>query len=52
VACAAAPVRTGDEPASAALTLCAPSDRFQARSDEYARAIAGAAKRIGRAVRR
>jgi DNA-binding IclR family transcriptional regulator len=52
VECAAAPVRTSDEPATAALALCAPRDRFRARRDEYARAIAGASKRVGRAVRR
>jgi DNA-binding IclR family transcriptional regulator len=52
VDCAAAPVRTSDGPASAALALCAPRDRFQARRDEYARAIAGAGKRIARSVRR
>jgi DNA-binding IclR family transcriptional regulator len=52
VECAAAPVRTGDGPASAALALCAPRDRFQARRDEYARAIAGAGERIARSVRR
>jgi DNA-binding IclR family transcriptional regulator len=52
VDCAAAPVRTGDGPASVALALCAPRDRFQARRDEYARAIAGAGERIARSVRR
>jgi DNA-binding IclR family transcriptional regulator len=52
VECAAAPVRTGDGPASTALALCAPRDRFQARRDEYARAIAGAGERIAQAVRR
>lgn len=52
VDCAAAPVRTSDGPASAALALCAPRDRFQARRDEYARAIAGAGERIARSVRR
>jgi DNA-binding IclR family transcriptional regulator len=52
VECAAAPVRTSDAPASAALALCAPRDRFQARRDEYVRAIAGAGERIGRSVRR
>jgi DNA-binding IclR family transcriptional regulator len=52
VDCAAAPLRTSDGPASAALALCAPSDRFRARRDEYARAIAGAGKRISRSVRR
>ncbi len=51
VDCAAAPVRTSDEPATAALALCAPRDRFRARRDEYARAIAGASKHIGRSVR-
>jgi DNA-binding IclR family transcriptional regulator len=52
VDCAAAPVRTSDEPATIALALCAPHDRFQARRDEYARAIAGAGERIARSVRR
>jgi DNA-binding IclR family transcriptional regulator len=52
VDCAAAPVRTSDEPATAALALCAPRDRFRARRDEYTRAVTGATKRIGRAVRR
>jgi DNA-binding IclR family transcriptional regulator len=51
VECVAAPVRTGDGPATAALALCAPRDRFQSRRDEYTRAIAGAGGRIGRAVR-
>ena len=52
VDCVAAPVRTSDGPASAALALCAPRDRFQARRDEYAYAIAGAGERIARSVRR
>jgi DNA-binding IclR family transcriptional regulator len=52
VDCAAAPVRTSDGPASAALALCAPRDRFQARRAEYARAIAGAGERIAQSVRR
>jgi DNA-binding IclR family transcriptional regulator len=52
VDCAAAPVRTSDGPATVALALCAPHDRFQARRDEYARAIAGAGERIARSVRR
>jgi DNA-binding IclR family transcriptional regulator len=52
VDCAAAPVRTSDGPATAALALCAPRDRFQARRDEYARAVAGASARIARSVRR
>ncbi|HEY8467118.1 MAG TPA: helix-turn-helix domain-containing protein [Solirubrobacterales bacterium] len=51
VECAAAPVRTGDGPATAALALCAPRERFQARRDQYARAIAGAGERIARSVR-
>ncbi len=51
VECAAAPVRTGDGPASTALALCAPRDRFQARLDEYTRAIAGAGERIAGSVR-
>lgn len=52
VDCAAAPVRTSDGPASAALALCAPRDRFQARRDEHARVVAGAGERIARSVRR
>ena len=51
VECAAAPVRSGDGPASVALALCAPRERFQARRDEYARAIAAAGERISRSVR-
>lgn len=51
VDCAAAPVRTSDGPATAALALCAPRDRFQARREQYTRAIAGAAERIARSVR-
>ena len=52
VDCAAAPVRTSDGPATIALALCAPRDRFWARSDKYARAISGASARIARSVRR
>ncbi|HZC69260.1 MAG TPA: helix-turn-helix domain-containing protein [Jatrophihabitans sp.] len=52
VDCAAAPVRASDGPATAALALCAPHSRFQARRDEYTRAIAGAGERISRSVRR
>jgi DNA-binding IclR family transcriptional regulator len=52
VECAAAPVRTSDGPATAALALCAPRNRFQARREEYTRAIAGAGERITRSVRR
>lgn len=44
VECVAAPVRTG--PVSTALALCAPRDRFRARSDEYARAITGVARSV------
>jgi DNA-binding IclR family transcriptional regulator len=51
VDCAAAPLRMGDGPATAALALCAPRDRFQARRSEFARAIAGASERIARSVR-
>ena len=47
VDCAAAPVRTSDGPATAALALCAPRDRFQARRDEYTHAIAGAGGSLG-----
>jgi IclR family transcriptional regulator, KDG regulon repressor len=52
VDCAAAPVRTSDAPATAALALCAPRGRFQARHDEYTRAVVGAGERIARSVRR
>ena len=52
VDCAAAPLRTGDGPATGALALCAPSSRFQARQDVFARALAGAGERIARSVRR
>jgi DNA-binding IclR family transcriptional regulator len=51
VECVASPVRTGEGPATAALALCAPRDRFDARRDEYTRAIAGAGARITRSVR-
>jgi DNA-binding IclR family transcriptional regulator len=51
VDCAATPLRTGESPATAALALCAPRDRFQARQDAYALALAGAGERIARAVR-
>jgi DNA-binding IclR family transcriptional regulator len=51
VDCAAAPVRTSDGPATAALALCAPRDRFQPRRDQYTRAIAGAAERVARSLR-
>ena len=51
VDCAAAPVRTGEGPATAALALCAPRDQFQSRRDAYALALAGAGKRIARSVR-
>jgi DNA-binding IclR family transcriptional regulator len=52
VECAAAPVRAGDGLVTAALALCAPRDRFEARRDEYTLAIAGASKQIARSVRR
>jgi DNA-binding IclR family transcriptional regulator len=52
VQCAAAPVRIDDGPASSALALCAPRSRFEARTDEYVLALAGAAKHITRSVRR
>jgi DNA-binding IclR family transcriptional regulator len=52
VDCVAAPVRTSDGPANTALALCAPRDRFQARREEYARAVAGASERLARSVRR
>jgi DNA-binding IclR family transcriptional regulator len=50
VDCAAAPVRTGEGPATAALALCAPHARFEARGDEYARALAGAGRRVSVAI--
>jgi DNA-binding IclR family transcriptional regulator len=52
VECAAAPIRASEGPATAALALCAPHDRFRARREEYVRAIAGAGERIARSVRR
>jgi DNA-binding IclR family transcriptional regulator len=52
VDCAAAPLHTSDGPATGALALCAPSSRFQARQDVFARALAGAGERIARSVRR
>jgi DNA-binding IclR family transcriptional regulator len=52
VDCVAAPIRTSEGPATAALALCAPRDRFQARREEYTRAIAAAGDRIARSVRR
>jgi DNA-binding IclR family transcriptional regulator len=52
VDCAAAPVRTSDGPATVALALCAPRDRFQPWRDQYTRAIAGAVERVARSVRR
>ena len=52
VDCVAARVRTSDGPASVALALCAPRGRFQARREEYARAVAGVGERIARSVRR
>ena len=52
VDCAAAPIRTSDGPATVALALCAPHDRFEPRRDQYVRAIAGAGERIARSVRR
>jgi DNA-binding IclR family transcriptional regulator len=51
VDCAAAPVRTADGPATAALALCAPRSRFEARRDAYVVALAGAGERITRSVR-
>jgi DNA-binding IclR family transcriptional regulator len=52
VDCAAAPLRMSEGPATAALALCAPRDRFQVRREEYTRAIAGVGERIARSVRR
>ena len=51
VDCVAAPIRTGDGPATAALALCATHSRFQPRRDEYTRAIAAAGELIARTVR-
>jgi DNA-binding IclR family transcriptional regulator len=51
VDCVAAPVRPSDGPATAALALCAPRDRFKARRDEYTLGIVGASRRIARSVR-
>jgi DNA-binding IclR family transcriptional regulator len=51
VDCAAAPLHTGDGPATGALALCAPSSRFRARQDLFARALVGAGERIARSVR-
>ena len=51
VDCAAAPVRTSDGPATAALALCALRDRFQPWRDQYTRAITGAVDRVARSVR-
>jgi len=50
VACAAAPVRAHDGLVTVALALCAPQERFEARREEYTRAIAGASRRIARTV--
>jgi DNA-binding IclR family transcriptional regulator len=52
VECAAAALRTSDGPPTAAIAVCAPTDRFAPRRDVYARAIAATARRVGRAVRR
>jgi DNA-binding IclR family transcriptional regulator len=52
VECAAAPLRTGDGPATGALALCAPSSRFHGRQELFARALVGAGERIARSVRR
>ena len=46
VTCAVAPVRP-----AGAIALCANSDRFAGRGDEYGRAVAGVARRVTRAVR-
>ena len=52
VDCAAAPVRTSEGPATVALALCAPRERFQVRREEYTRAVAGASEWIARSVRK
>jgi DNA-binding IclR family transcriptional regulator len=51
VECVAAGLRTGAAPPSAAIGLCAPSERFASRGDDYARALAATSKRVSRAVR-
>jgi DNA-binding IclR family transcriptional regulator len=52
VDCAAVPLRNGEEgPATAALALCAATARFEARRDEYVRALVSAGERIARPVR-
>ena len=50
VACAAAALRVGDEPAGS-LGVCAPNERFATRRDVYARAVGATQKRVARAVR-
>ncbi|GAA0913449.1 helix-turn-helix domain-containing protein [Virgisporangium aurantiacum] len=50
VECAAAALRVGDEPAGS-LGVCATSERFAARRDVYARAVAATRKRVARTVR-
>jgi DNA-binding IclR family transcriptional regulator len=50
VACAAAALRVHDEPA-ASLGVCAPTERFAARREVYARAVGATQRRVARAVR-
>lgn len=51
VECVAAPLRMSDGPATAAMALCAPSDRFGPRREEYTRTVVAATERVSRAVR-
>jgi DNA-binding IclR family transcriptional regulator len=50
VACAAAALHLREGPAGS-LGVCAPSERFAARRDVYARAVGATQKRVARAVR-
>jgi DNA-binding IclR family transcriptional regulator len=50
VECAAAALRVRDEPVGS-LGVCAPNERFAARRDVYARAVAATQQRVARAVR-
>lgn len=49
VACAAAALHVGDEPAGS-LAVCAPAERFAMRREVYARAVGATQKRVSRAV--
>ena len=50
VACAAAALRVGDEPAGS-VGVCAPSERFATWRETYARAVGATQERVARAVR-